>query len=191
MKKQILILTSLGLLSTSLLCREQIEIFKTLTSAHTALFSKDNLILKPIKPEEKNDWYFVLNEVQKYVAANAPRFLTECKSLLQINSILCNTLEQNYRENLMGYVRPNKNAILTLFNRNLTKPRAEAKRIREFFEKYRDPKTGLFLDTPTGFSKYLHKKLTPNEKDACQLLYALALSLETTFNHVFREANSL
>ena len=139
-----------------------------LTSVHTLVFGKDNLLLDRIPAEESNKWFDMIKEVRAFVAKNVPSssLNKDMDTLWQASADLLNTLKELYGSQFSK--RP------LSFDKNIVE-----KRLASLREKQQGIKKILAkLKKAPFFEKAEHK-------DAREIISKLSLFLDVTYDKVF------
>jgi len=142
----------------------------------TRVFSKENVLLTRVKLDEKKIWDGMINEVKKYVAANAPQVMTRFNEINKVNTNLFTALERNYKENIFNTVPPFHAPSIekTVDRFNLKKELRDIQKIKKKLEK----KPFFFKETKkTEATRFL--------------LYILSIYIEECVNKVLNDLNRL
>jgi len=172
---------------------EKDKFLMTITSAHTRVFSKDNLITERILPEDSAIWNALMSEIAQYVQRNGGKLTPEFEKLQRASNDLLNTLKIVYGTDIAPAItdQSKKQTGISLtvanaskINKALININSIKAKIAPLAEQENNAK-----NVPTQLDK--RWLLSAADKDLAVVLKQLALTLEVTISKVFKDAEKL
>ncbi len=147
------------------------SLFMAITSTHTLVFGKDNLLLERMKPEDSNKWFDLIKEIRTFVKEQVPSSSLNKKvdDLWQASADLTNSLKEFYATTFSKKPFALNDANRGRVEKRLADLRDIQKKIKEIFKD--SEKAPLFEKS--------------NHKNAREVVNRLALFLDTTYEKVF------
>ena len=170
---------------------EKEKIIMAITSAHTRVFSKENLITERIAEEDSKVWENLLSEIYKYVNKNGRNLVKDLNKIKIASDQLIDTLRLTYGL----YILPNitdsskREEGLNIKSTNASeKINKSAIKISSIMGKIED------LKEQENIMKMVQGKIVAykvSSPDVVAVLERLALTVEVTISKVFKDAEKL
>ena len=171
--------------------KESEKIIMAITSAHTRVFSKENLITERISEEDSKVWENLLSEIYKYVNKNGRNLAKDLNKIRVASDQLIDTLRLTYGL----YILPNitdsskREEGLNIKSTNASeKINKSAIKISSIMGKIEDLKEQENIMKRVQDKIIAYKVSSP---DVVAVLERLALTVEVTISKVFKDAEKL
>ncbi|MFI5333377.1 MAG: hypothetical protein ACHQVS_04745 [Candidatus Babeliales bacterium] len=148
---------------------EKDKLLRLLTSTHTLVFSKDNLLTERIKPEDSNKWYDLLGSMRAFVNKKASDLNPQFEQLWIASADLLNTLKVLYGSQ---FSKKPLNLNTTFIEQQLETLKAQQQKVQTVLD--------AMNKKPRGYERDRHA-------EAREVVKNLALFLDATYAKVPRD----